>query len=163
VCGWIYLPKSICKYANFHMDLAWYWLDTVDIVLARLNYVTSFIFLRYFDHLNFNQCVWIDSFMKIHMEISKFPHGFCMILLIYCRYILACLNYVSLVIFLRYLDHFNFNPCVWIDWFTKIHMEIAKFPHRSCIVLIRHCRYSISLPKLCYFSYFPKIFWPSKF
>jgi hypothetical protein len=103
----IHLPKSTWKQANFYMDFALCWLDNIDIVLA-------------------------------------------------------CLNYVILVIFLRYFDHSNFNPCVWMDSFTKIYMEIGKFPPEFCIILVRHYRYSIRSPKLCYFSYFPKIFWPFK-
>jgi hypothetical protein len=135
--------------------------------LACLNYVTLVTFLRYFEHLNSNPCVCMDSYTKIHMEIGKFTQHFHMDFALYwidtVNILLARLNYVSLVIFLRYFDHLNVNPFVWMDWFTKIHVEIGKFLHGFCMILVRHCRYNIGLPKLCYFSYFPNKFWPFKF
>ncbi len=98
------------------MDFALHWLDTVDTILASLNYVTLVTFLRYFDHLNSNPCVWMDSYIKIHMEIGKFTQHFHMDFALYwldtVNILLAHLNYVSLVIFLWYFDHSNDHPCV---------------------------------------------------
>ncbi len=61
---------------------------------------------------------------------------------------MACLKYVTLVIFLRYFDHSNMIPCVSMDPFTKNHVEIGKFPYGFSIILVRHGRYSNGLPKL---------------
>jgi hypothetical protein len=56
------------KVANFHMDFAQYWFDMVGIVMARLNYLSLDIFLRYFDHSKVIPCVGMDSFSKNHVE-----------------------------------------------------------------------------------------------
>jgi hypothetical protein len=44
-------------------------------VMARLNYLSLVIFLRYFDHSNMIPCVSMDSLIKNHVEIGKFPYG----------------------------------------------------------------------------------------
>jgi hypothetical protein len=48
----------------------------VGIVMARLNYLSLDIFLRYFDHSNMIPCVGMDSLTKNHGEICQFPHDF---------------------------------------------------------------------------------------
>jgi hypothetical protein len=74
--------------------------------------------------------------------------------------VMACLNYLTLVIFFRYFGHSNMSPCVSMDSLIKNHVEIGKFPHGFSIILVRHGRYSNGLPKLSYFSYFLKLLWP---
>jgi hypothetical protein len=51
-------------------------MDVVGIVMARLNYLSLDIFLRYFDHSNMIPSVGMDLFTKTHVEIGEFPHGF---------------------------------------------------------------------------------------
>jgi hypothetical protein len=169
VCAWINLPKSMWKQANFYMDFALHWLDTVDTILACLNYVTLVTLLRYFDHLNSNPCVWMGSYTKIHMEIGKFTQHFHMDFTLYWldteNLLLARLNYVSLVIFLWYFDHSNYYPCVWMDSCTEFNMEIGEFPHGLCIILacslVLDCN-TIQTTKFLYLQLYCKIFWVVK-
>jgi hypothetical protein len=51
---------------------------------------------------------------------------------------MACLNYLSLDIFLIYFDHSNLIPCVSMDPLTKNHVESWDFPYGFCIILVRH-------------------------
>jgi hypothetical protein len=76
--------------------------------------------------------------------------------------LIASLKYVTLVIFLKYFDHSYLIPCVSMDSFTKNHVEIGEFPHGFRMILVRYGRHSNGLPKIYYFSYFLKIFWPFK-
>jgi hypothetical protein len=83
VCTWNHVAKSTWILAIFHLDIALYWLATVDITVVRLNYVTSVIILTYFDHSNRIPFLSMLSFNKIHVEKVKFPHGFGMILVMH--------------------------------------------------------------------------------
>jgi hypothetical protein len=74
--------------------------------------------------------------------------------------VMACLNYLSLYIFLWYFDHSNMIPCVSMESFSKNHVETGKFPYGFCIILVRYGRYSNGSPKISFFRYFLKIFWP---
>ena len=67
--------------------------------------------------------------------------------------VMACLNYLTLVIFLRYFDHSNMIPCVSMDSLIKNHVEIGKFPHGFSIILVRHGSFINGLPIVSYFSY----------
>jgi hypothetical protein len=71
------------KQANFHMDYALYRLDMVGVVVAHLKYLSLDILLRYFDHSNRIPCVSMDPYSKNLVEIGKFPHGFCMLLVMH--------------------------------------------------------------------------------
>jgi hypothetical protein len=75
--------------------------------------------------------------------------------------ILTRLNYVTLVMFLRYFDHSNLLPCVGMVSFTKIHMETGKFPHGFCIILVSKlfldCN-TIHATKFLYLQVYCKIF-----
>jgi hypothetical protein len=110
---------------------------------------------------------------------TTFPHGFCIILIRHCRYNIGLPKLCYFSYFPKIFWPFKFKP-MCVDGFIYqnpygnrqiyttfphgfYHMEIGKFPHGFCMILVRHCRYNIGLPKLCYFSYFPKIFWWFKF
>jgi hypothetical protein len=70
---------------------------------------------------------------------------------------IACLKCLSLVI-RDYFDHSNMNPCVSKDSLIKNHVEIGEFPHGFCMILVRHGSFINGLSKICYLSYFLKIF-----
>jgi hypothetical protein len=57
----------------------------VCIVMASQNYLSLDIFLRYFDHSKIIPCVSMDPFTQNHVEIGKFPYGYCIILVRYGR------------------------------------------------------------------------------
>jgi hypothetical protein len=71
---------------------------------------------------------------------------------------MACLKYITLVIFLRCFDHSKMIPCVSMDSLMKNHVEIGKFPNGFCVILVRHGSYNNGLPIISYFSYFFIIF-----
>jgi hypothetical protein len=56
------MAKTMWKQTNFHMDFALYRLDMVGVVMARHNYNSLGIFLRYFDHSNRIPCVSMDPY-----------------------------------------------------------------------------------------------------
>jgi hypothetical protein len=56
------------------MDYALYRLDMVGIEMAHLKYLSSDIFLRYFDHASRIPCVIMDPYSKNHVETGKFPY-----------------------------------------------------------------------------------------
>jgi hypothetical protein len=62
---------------------------------------------------------------------------------------MACLNYLTLVIFLSYFGHSKIIPCVSMDSLIKNHVEMGKFPDGFSIILVDgRGRYSNGSPKL---------------
>jgi hypothetical protein len=65
--------------------------------------------------------------------------------------VMACPDYLSLIIFLRYFDHSNIILCGNMDPITKNHAETGKFLYGFCITLLRYGMYSNGLPKSSFF------------
>ena len=108
--------------------------------------------------------VWAWIHLAITMwKIANFHMDFAFYWFDMVGLVMAHLNYLTLVIFLRYFDHSYLIPCVIMDPFTKNHVESCWFPYGFSIILVWYGRYSNGLLKLSHFSYFLKIFWPFKY
>jgi uncharacterized protein YcfL len=61
------------------------------------------------------------------LKVANFYMDFALYWLDMVGIVMACLNYLTLVIFLRYFGHSKIIPCVIMDPFTKNHVESCSF------------------------------------
>jgi hypothetical protein len=132
----------------------------VGIQMAHLNYLSLDIFLIYFDHSNRIPCVSMESCCKNHVETGKFPYGLCIIQVRYGWYTNGSPKIFFCRYFVKIFWPFQLDPCVSMDPYSKNHVETAKFPYGLCIIQVSYGRCTNGSPKISFFRYFLKIFWP---